>query len=176
MHIFRDEKETKLMGLTVKLTLIYSYGENRKWSLMTVQRYRITEWLYSRSSPGYPYDVIEHVHSVCGLLRWGWKRHGYQSSPEGTPSSSILANPPPFMRTLVPGRRTAWFYLVSRTNEQFSWAKQRGNDSGRVGRWGSICDKRVRRRVSALRGSWVVVGQQQLFIVSSKFFLIVLYL
>ena len=83
------------------------------------------------SVPGYPCDVIEHVHSVCGLLRWGWKRHGYQSSPEGTPSSSILANPPPFMRALVPGRRTAWFYLVSGTNRQFSSAKQgSGSDGG----------------------------------------------
>ena len=82
------------------------------------------------SVPGYPCDVIEHVHSVCGLLRWGWKRHGYQSSPEGTPSSSILANPPPFMRALVPGRRTAWFYLVSGTNRQFSSAKQGSGSDG----------------------------------------------
>lgn len=43
MHIFWDEKETKLMGLTVKLTLIYSYGENRKWSLMTVERAAIQD-------------------------------------------------------------------------------------------------------------------------------------
>lgn len=121
---------------------------------------------------GYPCDVIEHVHSVCGLLRWGWKRHGYQSSPEGTPSSSILANPPPFMRALVPGRRTAWFYLVSGTNRQFSSAKQgSGSDGVEEGEdetaiatrgWESISFSLSMSVSAQLAGSCVIVGQQQL--------------
>lgn len=130
------------------------------------------------SVPGYPCDVIEHVHSVCGLLRWGWKRHGYQSSPEGTPSSSILANPPPFMRALVPGRRTAWFYLVSGTNRQFSSAKQgSGSDGGerekmrqqsRQGGWESISFSLFMSVSAQLAGSCVIVGQQQLFLLPSS--------
>lgn len=34
------------------------------------------------------------------------------------------------MRALVPGRRTAWFYLVSGTNRQFSSAKQGSGSDG----------------------------------------------
>lgn len=78
------------------------------------------EWLLAR-----PRDVIEHVHPQVRLET----SRIYQSFPESTPSPSILANPPPFMRSGTGPR--ARFYL-----EQTSslCARDESKDRGRKGR------------------------------------------
>jgi len=92
-------------------------------------------------------------------LRWGWKRHGYISILPWRQHTLTIdpGEPSSIHEAPVPGRQTAWLYLVSGTNQR-SW-RARGNGDQRVaadtGKW----------RVAVVHG-FVILGQRRSFVMN----------